>query len=1035
MPTETARLKLKKPLGNEKVSRAAYNENLDLIEQNAATRQEPELLSLDVFGTTGFVKSSTDFAATKNGVTPTQLDVTAGVAWLALAGGAGLRRFAQAATTFTTVAPSTTYYLDAQPDGTFSWGTTHSTQAGYLALCEVTNDGAGQILAVTDRRVVGKGPKAQAAGTSITDAGNYYTATDVEGALQEVGQPLNLAAPVNVLSNKAYLRAALEKIQNDRKAAQVPAVTIQGSTVVNLLGRDGNCEDITKWTTTGTGVTAAANTTNKVFGTQSMKITSSGASSTEHYTDSAPITLPNITGYYCLVGYSMAHAGRAALRVYKNSGTGNLDTGVVGVNSDSSKFVKTFAKFPTTDITAVQVRTQLLNAVGASVYTAAGENASFDGLMLLEITQAEYNDTNYEPPDFVESVQFLRNPAIKINGKNLLPDFTEWREIWGAYPKQILAPRSEKFVKNSTVNWVHDKVFLPIKENTTYTIKFDATVEGYGGTDGFYAHVNTYDKAGNLLSYAGVTTHTTSGTKTDQFVTPAGAVLLDIGFVIAANATGTFTFTNPSLVEGASALNPDEPNRDEQIVFPIALASGEKIEYANGKAVVTKNWQKDVVLDGSLGWTFNSDFAGYKRVLLLYSKPANLLSVMTKHDGKVMKLSITPGSDEFLLSDSNGDLYVGILDTDSGWGETYTPTADEIKAYFWGWKMNNGTFGTPYDGTGTKTWTKWNATDNTGALTVVPTYLADPLYTPYRLHYQLTQPKVYEILPQGGISLAEGVNQVEVRSGAVLGEVANPVFYVNSYFINSQGLPNRLKYSLQKFLRIYKNGIPDNDWVFSMSSPAIGSKEQASIAQAKFDPAAIYTVDYEVLPEAHNAQKQIVTLTDNGSLRDTVNASMRMVAEAQKDIAAVLQELLRRNPDLKNVSAFRAYQTVAQSLAAGIDAKLVYQVKGYDTLGEFDPATGRFTPKQAGLYLITAALTINPQINGNRASMRLFVNGADHSRMFNDTVSSVNDNTAIGSIPVWLNAGDYVEIMYYSANNASSAPGATLSYITGLRVA
>ncbi|PYI52556.1 hypothetical protein [Paenibacillus flagellatus] len=40
MPDVTAKLGLKKPLGNETFSRAAYNENLDLIEQNAAAQSD-----------------------------------------------------------------------------------------------------------------------------------------------------------------------------------------------------------------------------------------------------------------------------------------------------------------------------------------------------------------------------------------------------------------------------------------------------------------------------------------------------------------------------------------------------------------------------------------------------------------------------------------------------------------------------------------------------------------------------------------------------------------------------------------------------------------------------------------------------------------------------------------------------------------------------------------------------------------------------------------------------------------------------------
>ncbi|WP_273485163.1 hypothetical protein [Desulforamulus ruminis] len=40
MPTTTSILGLKKPLGNETVTRQAYNENLDLIDQNVATKTD-----------------------------------------------------------------------------------------------------------------------------------------------------------------------------------------------------------------------------------------------------------------------------------------------------------------------------------------------------------------------------------------------------------------------------------------------------------------------------------------------------------------------------------------------------------------------------------------------------------------------------------------------------------------------------------------------------------------------------------------------------------------------------------------------------------------------------------------------------------------------------------------------------------------------------------------------------------------------------------------------------------------------------------
>ncbi len=40
MPTVTPNLGLKKPLGNETVSRAAYNENLDILDEAAASADD-----------------------------------------------------------------------------------------------------------------------------------------------------------------------------------------------------------------------------------------------------------------------------------------------------------------------------------------------------------------------------------------------------------------------------------------------------------------------------------------------------------------------------------------------------------------------------------------------------------------------------------------------------------------------------------------------------------------------------------------------------------------------------------------------------------------------------------------------------------------------------------------------------------------------------------------------------------------------------------------------------------------------------------
>ncbi|HBM82018.1 MAG TPA: hypothetical protein DD426_14495, partial [Clostridiaceae bacterium] len=117
-----------------------------------------------------------------------------------------------------------------------------------------------------------------------------------------------------------------------------------------------------------------------------------------------------------------------------------------------------------------------------------------------------------------------------------------------------------------------------------------------------------------------------------------------------------------------------------------------------------------------------------------------------KYNGKILPYSSEFVNDTVYYS-AIGRIIVRIPNSDSGWGADYVPTTDEMKAYFYGWKMNNGTFDTLYNGTGTKTWTTMSATSNTGSVTTCPTTMATDGYTPYRLYYQLAQPEIEDIPP------------------------------------------------------------------------------------------------------------------------------------------------------------------------------------------------------------------------------------------------------------------------------------------------
>lgn len=117
----------------------------------------------DLIGS-GFVLSGVTCA--KDGSIANQLDVASGEAYLIMTDGT-LARCDVATTTFVTSVASTTYYLDLNPDGTWSWGTSHSGVTNRMFIAQATTDGSGNILVVTDNRTLYPTLLANAAGLRI----------------------------------------------------------------------------------------------------------------------------------------------------------------------------------------------------------------------------------------------------------------------------------------------------------------------------------------------------------------------------------------------------------------------------------------------------------------------------------------------------------------------------------------------------------------------------------------------------------------------------------------------------------------------------------------------------------------------------------------------------------------------------------------------------------------------------------------------------------------------------------------------------
>jgi hypothetical protein len=128
-----------------------------------------------------------------------------------------------------------------------------------------------------------------------------------------------------------------------------------------------------------------------------------------------------------------------------------------------------------------------------------------------------------------------------------------------------------------------------------------------------------------------------------------------------------------------------------------------------GNIIITRKWI-DTLLDGGLNWEFVADNTGFKQVKVAGFSPGVVDGTVigVKYDGtlltRVTGTATLTLANRIKLTNTDNTLYITVADTDSGWGESYTPLPEEIRAYFYGWKMCNGTYGVAYTGTGSKMW-------------------------------------------------------------------------------------------------------------------------------------------------------------------------------------------------------------------------------------------------------------------------------------------------------------------------------------------
>jgi hypothetical protein len=709
-----------------------------------------------------------------------------------------------------------------------------------------------------------------------TKVNNTYTKTQVD---DKVTLASTGVASVNETPTALSLVNGLQVVTAS-KTTPYNVLNIVGRTLVNLLGRDGNCEDLSVWGTFQ--VTQALDSNNKAIGNNSIKLTISSGFTSGSTSTVATRTFSFTGGKYYIAVMDIKNGNATNGNFYINGASATKGQNTI---TATDKFYPAWRAYnPASTINNLSM---VLGVNGA-----ATQYAFFDAVRIYEITtQSEYNALDTMTADqiaakypYVDDVKHVNAPYVIKYGENLLPTFNEW--IVASGTMTITAPYAMSFV--ATANTQYVDVDIPIVGGQQYTLS--ATTTGKIGID-------QLDANGNIVQANGWSATALT------FTALSTAVKARVYLGNDTLGAGTYTFSNVILNLGTTA-KPFKPRNDDTLFIPnTQLASNldgtvyDQVFKRDGKYFVEKRF-KDMVLDGSLAWVYHADNVGSKQVRIdnVGATPIAGTKRVVKYDGKILA-NPSGGilsADQVYTSDSNAAeiaaLYLSIADADSGWGETYTPTAGEIQAYFYGWKMYAvGSPATDPYTTGTKAWarrlggTGTNFVDGTQTLPTAPALQ----FLPYKLTYQLATPTFEEIQVEGGLSLHEGQNQIEMGQGVIVREKANPVFNNTAptyYHINSASVgyeASRLRNRTDKILGVYRNGKLDNRWVY-LSGSANGNW-QARILAADYDASATYEVSYIPLDQ-YLLSSSLQTV--NGEYSANIKTIVDTLATSQADLDA-----------------------------------------------------------------------------------------------------------------------------------------------------
>lgn len=539
---------------------------------------------------------------------------------------------------------------------------------------------------------------------------------------------------------------------------------------------------------------------------------------------------------------------------------------------------------------------------GISLWDPNGNNyIKFNGLRVYEISSSEMTYINSLPVEvaekyieekysYIESLKNISGIYIRRYGNNLVPPFNEWTD----FNDSVIEEPYKLTITTTSGTSSNNIVIIPALPDTVYSYCHE-------GNGRFL--VQELDASGNIIhtnfsSSDSIPVTIRTNSKTRMFRLFANTI---------ATWSGTYQIINPMLNIGSEVIS-FEPRHDDYLYVNVELASKqdgsnvEVLDFRDGRYWKTKKYKK-VVLDSLHNWDIDVvEYTGFKVItfktdLSSWTSPegnSHDSVIAVKYDGKILSSrgTSTHGADNaFFVSKSLTDnktwLRISVSNEDSGWGQGYLPTVEEVKAYFDGWRMfKNADRAKPYDGAGDKWWFKINKRPDPSVDSLPSTSYKE--WTPYYIQYELETPVVVDVTNriEGSISLSSGENLVEIGEAAVYKEMAKTGYNNGVHYIINHRDQSPLDYYASRMISVYKNGSVDTQWELWMyGSSTSKGPAWARIALNKFQPSATYQVTYIAEMWDRSVPVQSLSVEYDTSIKSSLDRTVQKVSNLETKVS------------------------------------------------------------------------------------------------------------------------------------------------------